>query len=137
MLYNILPNIRTLGIHAATQKTATKMNCSVSSSFSIHEILMSQTPFVSEQGSNVQQLPFLRVTRFTKPTNPSKLTRTLLRLPLTPSKQTQKSSVLRAETRRVRKRAPANGVLFSRKGALHCLHGVAFTDEDTCFSSAI
>lgn len=54
------------------------------------------------------------LTHFTMPAQPSKSTRIVLHLPLTPSEQEQKSSVPRAETCQTNKQVPANHLIFSR-----------------------
>lgn len=102
------------GIHAATQTIARKMNCSFVLPFAILKILMSSTPFPSEQGSNGQQLPILSDT-FYKACQPQQVN--MNRSSFTSDSQQARAEKLRSKSRNSsgQQMSPYNHVIFSRK----------------------
>lgn len=109
------------GIHAATQTIARKMNCSFVLPFAILKILMSSTPFPSEQGSNGQQLPILSDT-FYKACQPQQVN-------VNCSSFTSDSQQARTEKLCIKSRntsgqqtSPYSHVIFSRKKILSIVY---------------
>lgn len=118
--------------HAATQTIATKMNCSFVLCFAILEILMSETPFPSEQRRNGQQ-----PTHFDRLANPSKSAWTTLHLPLTPASKSRKALYQYQKHVKPTNKSLQTMSSFPEKDSFHCLHKLAITDKDSHFSSPV